>query len=77
MLNRHHRLALLACTAFVTLAGATLTHAQSTEGSEGAAEKQGRVTVLKKLSVKGAGRRAWQIRRSPRTSPKSKSMITR
>lgn len=53
MLNRHHRLALLACTAFVTLAGTTFSHAQSTEAPSAAAEKQGRVTVLKKLSVKG------------------------
>ncbi len=56
MLNRHHRLALLACTAFASFAGATLTHAQSTGQPQGAAEKQGRVTVLKQLSVKGGGK---------------------
>ncbi len=60
MLNRHHRLALLACTAFATLAGATISHAQSIEEAAGAAEKQGRVTVLKKLSVRGERRRAWR-----------------
>jgi hemoglobin/transferrin/lactoferrin receptor protein len=51
MLNRHHRLALLACTAFVTLAGTTFSYAQSAEESA-TAEKQGRVTTLKKLTVK-------------------------
>jgi hemoglobin/transferrin/lactoferrin receptor protein len=59
MLNRHHRLALLACTAFVTLAGTAISHAQSTDSNEtAAAGKQGRVTQLKKLEVtsgKGEG----------------------
>ncbi|MCZ4091946.1 TonB-dependent hemoglobin/transferrin/lactoferrin family receptor [Sinorhizobium psoraleae] len=53
MLNRHHRLALLACTAFVTLAGAAISHAQSITSNEtAAAEKQGRVTPLKTLTVR-------------------------
>ncbi|WP_026618859.1 hemoglobin/transferrin/lactoferrin receptor protein [Ensifer sp. WSM1721] len=52
MLNRHHRLALLACTAFVTLAGTTVSFAQSADGVAAAAEKQGRVTALKKLTIK-------------------------